>query len=152
MYKASHRLAKIMALLLLIAAALILYAHFDPEDGGLFPRCIFLQLTGFKCPGCGSQRALHQLLHGNLAAAFHYNAFLVILLPYLFLSLLLYFLSKGTVIPAAAPPAIPKAAQRLFGISSLAQTLLRILCGIPVLCTILVLAILFCIFRNIYAF
>ncbi|HVV70051.1 MAG TPA: DUF2752 domain-containing protein, partial [Verrucomicrobiae bacterium] len=43
--------------------------------------CIFHQTTGLLCPGCGSLRALHQLLHGNWVAAFHYNALLVGCLP-----------------------------------------------------------------------
>ena len=40
-------------------------------------------LTGLKCPGCGSQRAVHALLHADLASAFAHNALLVLSLPYL---------------------------------------------------------------------
>ena len=29
------------------------YSSFSPEDSTWFPKCIFLQLTGLKCPGCG---------------------------------------------------------------------------------------------------
>lgn len=29
------------------------------------------------CPGCGSQRAIHQLLHGHIAEAFKLNALLI---------------------------------------------------------------------------
>lgn len=28
--------------------------------------CSFKELTGFECPGCGIQRSLIELLHGNL--------------------------------------------------------------------------------------
>ena len=30
-------------------------------------------LTGWLCPGCGSQRAIHQALHGNFASSFFLN-------------------------------------------------------------------------------
>jgi len=35
------------------------------------------------CPGCGVLRALHQLLHGDLAPAFRFNPMLVVSLPFL---------------------------------------------------------------------
>ena len=38
-------------------------------------------LTGLKCPGCGSQRAVHALLHADFAAAWGYNALLVVSVP-----------------------------------------------------------------------
>lgn len=63
-----------------VAAAGVLYFLFDPE-ATLFPRCMFLTLTGFQCPGCGSQRAIHALLHGDIPAAWHYNALLLAELP-----------------------------------------------------------------------
>ena len=39
--------------------------------------------TGLKCPGCGSQRMLHALLHGDIAAAWRFNALLFLLVPFL---------------------------------------------------------------------
>ena len=39
------------------------------------------------CPGCGSQRALHSLLHLHLADALRYNALLVLSIPYIALLL-----------------------------------------------------------------
>ena len=57
----------------MIAAAI--YFVFDPSvPGNFFPKCVFRVLTGWKCPGCGTQRALHAMLHGDLAGMFHYNA------------------------------------------------------------------------------
>ena len=61
---------------------LIVYGLFDP-GAGFFPKCPFLTITGLECPGCGSQRAAHSLLRGDLAAAFSYNPLAVVLLPYL---------------------------------------------------------------------
>ena len=60
----------IVAAVIIAVAALLC---FDPSTSGFFPRCIFKTLTGYDCPGCGTQRAIHQLLHGNIAAAWHYN-------------------------------------------------------------------------------
>jgi hypothetical protein len=57
--------------------------RFNPAGTRLFPPCPFHALTGWYCPGCGSLRAIHQLLHGNLSAAFAMNPFAVIALPFL---------------------------------------------------------------------
>lgn len=51
----------------------------DPAQGGFLP-CPFRYLTGWLCPGCGSQRALHDLLHGRIGEAFAHNALLIIAL------------------------------------------------------------------------
>lgn len=75
----------------LLGAAAMLYAEFNPAEWGFFPRCLFRSATGWQCPGCGSQRALHQLLHGNLAAAFRFNAYLVLMLPLTVLLLFVHF-------------------------------------------------------------
>lgn len=68
-----------------IAACAIFYL-FDPSDqsaGRYFPACMFHSLTGLSCPGCGSQRAIHHLLHGRLVQALAMNALLVVSIPIL---------------------------------------------------------------------
>ena len=65
---------------LLSGMSLILY-FFDPNQYSFYPRCLFHQTTGLFCPGCGSLRAIHQLLHGHLMAAARLNALLVLSLP-----------------------------------------------------------------------
>ncbi|MGL5683791.1 MAG: DUF2752 domain-containing protein [Marinifilaceae bacterium] len=50
---------------------------------GFFPPCPFYKLTGLQCPGCGSQRAIHSLLNGNITQAFGYNPLMVLSIPYL---------------------------------------------------------------------
>ncbi len=57
----------------------------DPYRGQGIP-CPFHALTGLWCPLCGSTRALHSLMHGNLGAAFARNPLFVVLLPLLVLS------------------------------------------------------------------
>lgn len=64
-----------------IALAGAAYFALDPATNAIFPRCPFLTLTGLKCPGCGSQRAIHCLLHANIRGAAAYNFLLVASLP-----------------------------------------------------------------------
>lgn len=75
-------------LLLLVAIVVVMvmgvvYYALDPSSSGLFPKCAFLEFTGYKCPGCGSQRAIHALLNGDVVAAFKYNALLFISIPWI---------------------------------------------------------------------
>ena len=53
----------------------------DPSEPGVTPPCLILTFTGLYCPGCGSLRALHQLLNGNVLAAFWLNPIMVISIP-----------------------------------------------------------------------
>lgn len=79
-----------LIIILVLAALLVLgvvYFALDPSTSGIFPRCVFLSLTGYKCPGCGSQRAIHALLNGDVTGAFRYNAFLLIAIPWIALCL-----------------------------------------------------------------
>ncbi len=63
------------------ALAAVLFA-FDPVDGPLpYPRCWIKLLTGYDCPGCGSARALHALLHGHPAQAWAFNPAIFFVLP-----------------------------------------------------------------------
>ena len=64
-------------------AGMTLLEFFDPATSGIFPPCPVHYLTGWYCPGCGSLRAIHQLLHGNLRAAWAMNPLTVVLLPFL---------------------------------------------------------------------
>ena len=45
--------------------------------------CPLLSLTGIQCPLCGSTRAAGALAEGDVAAAWGYNALLVLVLPIL---------------------------------------------------------------------
>lgn len=79
-----------LVIILAIAALMVfgfIYYAVDPSSSALFPQCGFLTLTGYKCPGCGSQRAIHALLNGEVATAFRYNAMLFIAVPWILLCL-----------------------------------------------------------------
>ena len=53
---------------------------FNPGTHGFYPVCVFHQLTGLYCTGCGGTRSLYALLHGNLALALKDNALFVVVL------------------------------------------------------------------------
>jgi hypothetical protein len=90
---------------LLASAAAYLFIC-EPGRTGFFPSCPFRALTGFNCPGCGTARGLHQLLHGNALAAFELNPLLVLLLPILGYILLSFTTSaiNGRAMPQVMLP------------------------------------------------
>jgi hypothetical protein len=69
------------------AVALLLWQVDPTQAGNPLPPCPSEWLTGLFCPGCGSTRALHALLHGNVAAAMSFNPLLVLALPFIALLL-----------------------------------------------------------------
>lgn len=75
-----HKIILTAAVLLALAAV---YFIFDPNTEGAFPKCVFYVLTGWKCPGCGSQRALHALLHGDVSTAFRLNMWIPVAAIYM---------------------------------------------------------------------
>jgi hypothetical protein len=78
--------ARIASFLFLTSVALCATAVlflFDPSQSAFYPFCLFHRTTGLLCPGCGSLRALHHLLHGRLGTALHYNVLLISSLPWL---------------------------------------------------------------------
>lgn len=75
--------------LLLLAGGTYLFV-FEPGRSGFFPICIFRFFTGFTCPGCGSTRALHEILHGHVAAAFMLNPLLLLGMPFMLFAFLRY--------------------------------------------------------------
>ena len=67
---------------LVVAACVVRYA-FPPERSALYPQCPFHAMTGLHCPGCGTLRALHALVHGDLRAALGHNLLTMLSLPFL---------------------------------------------------------------------
>lgn len=69
---------------ILIGVAIILFAplyfFFNPTNYDFFPDCPFYSLTGAYCPGCGSQRAIHDLFHLDFLGALNHNAILILTL------------------------------------------------------------------------
>ena len=80
----SRSFVKILAVILALAGAVWLafyYYTIDPGSSARAPKCMFKVLTGWDCPGCGSQRAFHAILHGDFSAAWHFNPFVFFAVP-----------------------------------------------------------------------
>src|SRR5207253_1036215 len=82
-----NRRLTVATLWLALAAAGVYLFIFEPGKSGFFPVCPFRTLTGFACPGCGSTRGMHALVHGDVIAAFKFNPLLVLSLPFLLYAL-----------------------------------------------------------------
>ena len=68
----------------LATAAVWMLRTFDPnQPGNPFFACTLYQLTGLYCPGCGGTRAMHALVHFDLAGALAMNALPFIVAPLL---------------------------------------------------------------------
>ena len=74
----------------------------DPRVPGNYPVCPFLSLTGCYCPGCGTLRALYQLMHADVVGALGYNPLAVLSLPFIIYSLTTSALRKVRA-PAPRP-------------------------------------------------
>jgi Protein of unknown function (DUF2752) len=114
----------------LLAGALGYIGLIDPhKPDSIFPVCPFRLLTGWNCPACGGLRMIHDVLHGNLAAAITDNVFLLVGIPMLAGWFLLRRHSGKSSLP------IPVLATVV--IATLAWTVLRNLPGFPLVPTLL---------------
>lgn len=122
---------KTFVILFLVIAAVFVYHFFNPEENSFFPACIFHSITGYKCPGCGTQRCLHYLLNGEIMQAFKNNALFLCALP---------FIVYGTVVSVFKNR------------NAKWQKLYKISFSLPVVITIGVITVMFTVFRNICGF
>jgi hypothetical protein len=67
---------------LTLAGLAVVYAC-PPGEHSFYPPCLIKTLTGLSCPGCGSTRALHALLHLRFAEAFSLNPLFTCVAPVL---------------------------------------------------------------------
>lgn len=82
-------------------AVLALLCFFDPSTSAIFPPCPTNALTKIHCPGCGTLRAMHALLRGDVKEALSQNILAVIFIPIL---PAIYFFPKyfkKPIVPAA---------------------------------------------------
>ena len=83
------RLWKLVGALTLVLFCLVVLFINDSADSSIFPSSPFRTLTRFDCPGCGTLREGHQLLHGNILAALDLNLIMALMLAYLCISFFL---------------------------------------------------------------
>lgn len=113
-------------IILLLGLVTAYFYFLNPVDkSNFFLPCFFYEITGYKCPGCGTQRAFHEVLHFNLAVAFRQNALFVLSIPYVLVATFFNFKKEK----------YPKMNEFLLG----NKTLLALL----------VIVILFGVFRNL---
>lgn len=75
MRSAAICLVSTLVLIALPVGAWVLYTY-PPAETSFYPRCVFKSATGLDCPGCGSTRAAHAILHGRFGDAFRLNPML----------------------------------------------------------------------------
>lgn len=76
------RIWKLTIVLTLILGLGLGYAFLWKWTGFSIP-CMFYQITGFYCPGCGVSRMCIKLLELNIKEAFGHNPMVFCLLPFL---------------------------------------------------------------------
>lgn len=80
--------------IILVTILAILYRTYNPNGNVYFLKCPFREFTGLKCPGCGSQRAVHYLLNFDIFNAIKENVILVLSIPYILTGLVFDSLKK----------------------------------------------------------
>jgi len=66
---------------IVMVAWLMLLRFIDPVASSHYPTCPFHALTGLDCPGCGSSRCAHDMVHLDFASAFWHNPLAFIAIP-----------------------------------------------------------------------
>ena len=80
----------------IVSGLLLFYFLFDARKTAWLPQCPFHLFTGLLCPGCGSQRALSSILHGEFLQAMRFNILLIASLPFLLYSATVMVINKAT--------------------------------------------------------
>ena len=90
--KSAFFMKKIISILSFFIFGLVVYYFYQnnpAKNETPFAVCMTKRIANIDCPGCGGQRAFHQLLNGNFIEAGKLNLFIYFfapLLAYIFLS------------------------------------------------------------------
>ena len=82
----------ILIILLILTIILILYSvlfHF-----GIVIPCVFHELTGLYCPGCGVTRMIFSLLKLDFYQAFRYNILVFLFIPFILVCVIDFIIKK----------------------------------------------------------
>lgn len=74
----------------------IFYFYINPNTFVFTPKCPFHSLTGLHCPGCGSQRAFHEILHGNIWTGLQHNFLIILAVFVIFYNFLISYINKSS--------------------------------------------------------
>ena len=88
---------KQIAFCVFFVSLICLYFFIDPSKGPYFLKCPLKLTTGYECAGCGTQRALHELLHFRFLEAFKYNPLFVISIPILLVVFIIHLSKNETL-------------------------------------------------------
>jgi hypothetical protein len=108
---------------------LALYIFWNPSETNIFPKCPVYATTGIYCPGCGSQRATHKILNGEIIEGLRHNYMIALLAIVILYQGFIYVMNDV-----------------------LGKNITNLLHKSKVTFSILILVILFWVFRNIDAF
>ena len=122
------RLKKVLIVIPLLILILPVYKIFHKITGLGIP-CVIFELTGLYCPGCGATRMFFYLLEFDFYKAFRSNMLLFIFLPFLAVCVIDYVINYVY----RKKPLIDKISNKIWY-------------------TLLGIAILFGILRNIFSF
>ena len=89
-----YKLLSIIGFFILGVGIYYFYQNDPAQIETVFILCVTKNISGIDCPGCGSQRAFHELLHGNFIGAAKLN-----LTIYFFTPLLLFLFLKIALKP-----------------------------------------------------
>jgi hypothetical protein len=89
-----YKLLSIIGFFILGVGIYYFYQNDPAQSETVFILCVTKNISGIDCPGCGSQRAFHELLHGNFIKAAKLN-----LTIYFFTPLLLFLFLKTALKP-----------------------------------------------------
>ncbi|ANZ38798.1 hypothetical protein BBK82_24770 [Lentzea guizhouensis] len=103
------RLRAPLSVLALGGAGAVVLLFADPnQPDNLLPKCPFKWLTGLDCPGCGMTRMAHALLHGDVVAAWNFNAaMLVVGVPFFVWLFARWIRASWTGQPRQIPKLVP---------------------------------------------
>ena len=89
-----YKILSIIGFFILGGGIYYFYQNDPAQSETVFILCVTKNISGIDCPGCGSQRAFHELLHGNFIKAAKLN-----LTIYFFTPLLLFLFLKTALKP-----------------------------------------------------
>ena len=89
-----YKLLSIIGFFILGGGIYYFYQNDPAQSETVFILCVTKNISGIDCPGCGSQRAFHELLHGNFIKAAKLN-----LTIYFFTPLMLFLFLKTVLKP-----------------------------------------------------